>query len=151
MYRVYHNHITGSITVARTPDEEPLAYCVDVVAAQRIADALNATSAEEPTPEPAPWPTAQLVANDGVVWSREDGDDYWECGGDRVRQYPNEGFTGPVVPVTVVPTAALPGLWSALEQWLNGEERSVRTDDLRNLVGAVVGLREQIDALGLDQ
>ncbi|NCD18355.1 MAG: hypothetical protein EOL91_13830 [Actinobacteria bacterium] len=52
------------------------------------------------------------------------------------------------VPVTVVPTAALPVLWSALEQWLNGN--SDPGPDTNRLIGAVINLREQIDALGVD-
>ena len=54
-----------------------------------------------------------------------------------------------VVPVTVVPTAALPVLWSALEQWLNNGVATT-TEDMHRLVGAVESLRGQIDALGLD-
>ena len=53
-----------------------------------------------------------------------------------------------VVPVTVVPVAALPVLWSALEQWLNGN--SDPDSDTNRLIGAVINLRKQIDALGVD-
>ena len=54
-----------------------------------------------------------------------------------------------VVPVTVVPVAALPVLWSALDQWVCGTLRGSH-EDLKRLVGAVINLREQTDALGVD-
>ena len=53
-----------------------------------------------------------------------------------------------VVPVTVVPAAALPVLWSALEQWLNGNGDP--GPNTKRLIGAVINLREEIVALGVD-
>ena len=101
--------------------------------------------------EPDPWPTAPLIV------ASVDG------GGPQllsvltthsaatmtsaiVRR--SESALTNVVPVTVVPVAALPVLWSALEQWLNGN--SDPGSDTNRLVGAVINLREQIDALGVD-
>ena len=100
--------------------------------------------------EPDPWPTEPLiVASIGErreVLARNEGGGYespitsaWKGG----------PTLSDVIPVTVVPTAALPVLWSALDRWVNGPGTTAG-DDLLRLVGAVVGLREQIDALGVD-
>ena len=98
--------------------------------------------------EPDPWPTEPLIAAEGRLWFRQEDGDYLDKDG-TVRGEGRHVFAGPVVPVTVVPAAALPVLWSALEQWLNGP-RDALDNDMRRLAGAVVGLREQIDALGVD-
>ena len=121
----------------------------------------------EPTPEPDPWPMAPLIVAD---WTEGGGSGrclliadgptpaaaYVPVTGDEdydgyrlIRQgRAGETITN-VVPVTVVPVAALPVLWYALDQWLAGTLRGSH-EDLKRLVGAVVGLREQIEALGLD-
>ena len=105
----------------------------------------------EPAPEPDPWPTAPLIV------ASVDG------GGPQllsvltthsaatmtsaiVRR--SESTLTNVVPVTVVPVAALPVLWSALDQWVCGTLRGSH-EDLKRLVGAVINLREQTDALGV--
>ena len=107
----------------------------------------------EPTPEPDPWPT-----DHPLIVASVDG------GGPQllsvltthsaatmtsaiVRR--TEHTLANVVPVTVVPTGALPVLWSALEQWLNNGVATA-TEDTHRLVGAVESLRGQIDALGVD-
>ena len=115
--------------------------------------------------EPDPWPTAPLIVADrgGRVHRRgmfvkykrdadyldlaaavdiETSDVLWAEDGD-------DTLTN-VVPVTVVPVAALPVLWSALEQWINHANRILPSEETQLLVGAVVALREQIDALGVD-
>ena len=113
----------------------------------------------EPTPEPDPWPTAPLIVADwtsggveggrGLLYRETDADQYWTIR-ENESVYPEhtgDALTN-VVPVTVVPVAALPVLWSALERWLNGN--SDPGSDTNRLVGAVINLREQIDALGVD-
>ena len=109
--------------------------------------------------EPDPWPTAPLIVADwtsggveggrGLLYRETDADQYWTIR-ENESVYPEH--TGDtltnVVPVTVVPVAALPVLWSALEQWLNGNGDP--GSDTTRLVGAVINLREQIDALGVD-
>ena len=114
----------------------------------------------EPTPEPDPWPTAPLIVADwtsggqqggrGLLYRETDADQYWTIR-ENESVYPEhtgDALTN-VVPVTVVPAAALPVLWSALEQWLNSGVATA-TEDMHRLVGAVESLRGQIDALGVD-
>ena len=112
--------------------------------------ALNDASAPE-SAEPDPWPTAPLIVAsvDGggpellsIITSHA----AVAMTGAIVRR--TEHTLANVVPVTVVPAAALPVLWSALEQWLNGH--SDPDADANRLVGAVINLRGQIDALGVD-
>ena len=111
--------------------------------------------------EPDPWPTAPLIVAD---WSEENGTKsgrsvlYIDAVGNYCPTIDDEvgivrgtrDTLSNVIPVTVVPTAALPVLWSALEQWLNNGVATAATEDMHRLVGAVESLREQIDALGLD-
>ena len=99
--------------------------------------------------EPDPWPTEPLIVADmegkRELFSRNVEGAY-ESHTFYVDSDTIEPFTN-VVPVTVVPVAALPVLWSALEQWLNG--KSDPDSDTTRLIGAVINLREQIDALGV--
>ena len=107
--------------------------------------------------EPDPRPTAPLIVADWTSGGVEGGRGllYRETGYYLVvfenesiyPKHPGDTLSN-VVPVTVVPVAALPVLWSALEQWLNGN--SDPGPDMNRLVGAVINLREQIDALGVD-
>lgn len=97
--------------------------------------------------EPDPWPTEPLIAAEGRLWFRQEDGDYLDKDG-TVRGEGRHTFAGPVVPVTVAPAAALPVLWSALDQWLNNLDTA--TEDVNRLVGAVINLRDQTDALGLD-
>lgn len=104
--------------------------------------------------EPDPWPTAPLIVatfrDKRYVFGRTNIASYDSPTGG-VEAYPDCQSDAPltnVVPVTVVPAAALPVLWSALEQWLNGN--SDPGPDTNRLIGAVINLREQIDALGVD-
>lgn len=106
---------------------------------------------ERIAPEPDPWPTAPLIVAsvDGggpqllsIITSHA----AVAMTSAIVRR--SEHTLTNVVPVTVVPVAALPVLWSALEQWLNGN--SDPGPDMNRLVGAVINLREQINALGVD-
>ena len=110
--------------------------------------------------EPDPWPTHELIVADwtsvgqqggrGLLYRETDTDQYWTIRENESVYPEHTGDTlANVVPVTVVPTAALPVLWSALDRWVHGPGTTAG-DDLRRLVGAVVGLREQIDALGVD-
>ena len=147
-----------------TPEQwESLATAVDALSSALAAvrplaewemDLLNAA-----TPEPDPWPTAPLIVADwtsggveggrGLLYRETDADQYWTIR-ENESVYPEhagDALTN-VVPVTVVPVAALPVLWSALEQWLNGNGDP--GSDTTRLVGAVINLREQIDALGVD-
>ena len=147
-----------------TPEQwESLATAVDALSSALAAvrplaewemDLLNAA-----TPEPEPWPTEPLIVADwtsggqqggrGLLYRETDADQYWTIR-ENESVYPEhagDALTN-VVPVTVVPVAALPVLWSALEQWLNGN--SDPGPDMTRLVGAVINLREQIDALGVD-
>ena len=114
---------------------------------------------ERIAPEPDPWPTAPLIVADwtsggveggrGLLYRETDADQYWTIRENESVYPEHSGDTlTNVVPVTVVPVAALPVLWSALEQWLNGN--SDPGPDMNRLVGAVINLREQIDALGVD-
>ena len=109
--------------------------------------------------EPDPWPTAPLIVADwtsggqhggrGLLYRETDADQYWTIR-ENESVYPEhtgDALTN-VVPVTVVPTAALPVLWSALEQWLNGNGDP--GPDTNRLIGAVINLRGQINALGVD-
>ena len=110
--------------------------------------------------EPNQRPTDPLIVADwtsesgqqggrGLLYRETDADQYWTIR-ENESVYPEhtgDALTD-VVPVTVVPVAALPVLWSALEQWLNGN--SDPGSDMNRLVGAVINLREQIDALGVD-
>ena len=111
--------------------------------------------------EPDPWPTHELIVATREGKGRRlmgayslTSRDYADITGMRAGEvddmvtHHREPLTN-VVPVTVVPVAALPVLWSALEQWLNGHSDPDAATN--KLVGAVVGLREQIDALRLDQ
>ena len=101
--------------------------------------------------EPDPWPTEQLIVAD-MEGKRELFSRYTEEAYESSTFYVDsdtiDALTN-VVPVTVVPTAALPVLWSALEQWLNNGAATA-TEDTQRLVGAVESLRGQIDALGVD-
>ena len=110
--------------------------------------------------EPDPWPMAPLIVADwtscgqqggrGLLYRETDTDQYWTIR-ENESVYPEhtgDALTN-VVPVTVVPAAALPVLWSALEQWLNNGVATA-TEDTHRLVGAVESLRGQIDALGVD-
>ena len=101
--------------------------------------------------EPDPWPTAPLIVADRKgkreLFSRNVEGAY-ESSTFYVDSDTIDALTN-VVPVTVVPTAALPVLWSALEQWLNNGAATA-TEDTQRLVGAVESLRGQIDALGVD-
>ena len=109
--------------------------------------------------EPDPRPTAPLIVADwtsggveggrGLLYRETDADQYWTIR-ENESVYPEragDALTN-VVPVTVVPAAALPVLWSALEQWLNGNGDP--GPDTNRLIGAVINLRKQIDALGVD-
>ena len=98
-----------------------------------------------------PWPTAQWVWHAGRLWEacNDNGTPYYTDAAGNIRDYPAHMFDGPTVPVRPVPVAALPALWSALERWLNGN--SDPGPDMNRLVGAVINLREQIDALGTDE
>ena len=105
--------------------------------------------------EPDPWPTAPLIvatlsspsrSTKRLLLARNSNGDYVD--GVRSALQEIDTLTN-VVPVTVVPTAALPVLWSALEQWLNNGAATA-TEDTQRLVGAVESLRGQIDALGVD-
>ena len=114
--------------------------------------------------EPDPWPTAPLIVatRSGRYEGRTllqryvtDGD-YVDILGvaqgiveDVAIEGRDDDSLANVVPVTVVPVAALPVLWSALEQWLNNGVATF-TEDVNRLVGAVESLRGQIDALGVD-
>ena len=115
---------------------------------------------ERIAPEPDPWPTEPLIVADwtsggqqggrGLLYRETDTDQYWTIRENEsvYPEHPGDTLTN-VVPVTVVPTAALPVLWSALEQWLNNGVATA-TEDTHRLVGAVESLRGQIDALGVD-
>jgi hypothetical protein len=110
--------------------------------------------------EPDPWPTAPLIVAD---WSEDNGNKsdrsvlYIDAVGNYCPTIDDEvgivrgtrDTLANVIPVTVVPAAALPVLWSALEQWLNNGLATF-TEDMHRLVGAVESLRGQIDALGVD-
>lgn len=101
--------------------------------------------------EPDPWPTALLIVADmggkRELFMRNDIGCY-ESSTFYVASDTIEPFTD-VVPMTAVPTGALPVLWSALEQWLNNGVATA-TEDTHRLVGAVESLRGQIDALEVD-
>ena len=147
-----------------TPEQwESLATAVDALSSALAAvrplaewemDLLNAA-----TPEPDPWPTAPLIVADWTESAGKSGRGllYKDDSGDHcptideevgiVRDYRCDTLTN-VVPVTVVPVAALPVLWSALDQWVCGTLRGSH-EDLKRLVGAVINLREQTDALGV--
>ena len=123
-------------------------------------EALLETQRAKPvsaTPEPDPWPTEPLIVAD---WVRESGakgsgllvggdDTYLTEHGELLDAEVGDTLTN-VVPVTIVPVAALPVLWSALEQWLNNANRIPPSEETHRLVGAVESLRGQIDALGVD-
>ena len=94
----------------------------------------------------ADWATAKTMGH-GLLYL--DGNEYIAIESGRVLRKGRDTLTS-VVPVTVVPAAALPVLWSALEQWLNHANRILPSEETQLLVGAVVALREQIDALGVD-
>lgn len=102
--------------------------------------------------EPDPWPTAPLIvatmADEHRTLLMRVNDDTTYENTTRVAERGVHTLTN-VVPVTIVPAAALPVLWSALEQWLNNGVATA-TEDMRRLVGAVESLRGQIDALGVD-
>lgn len=110
--------------------------------------------------EPDPWPTAPLIVaqREGkfgapcyALWMRDGTVNYASIASKTVLwAQPDMHTLTNVVPVTVVPTAALPVLWSALERWLNHANRILPSEETQLLVGAVVALREQIDALGVD-
>ena len=148
-----------------TPEQwESLATAVDALSSALAAvrplaewemDLLNAA-----TPKPDPWPTAPLIVADwtsggveggrGLLYRETDADQYWTIR-ENESVYPEhagDALTN-VVPVTVVPVAALPVLWSALEQWLNNANRIPPSEETHRLVGAVESLRGQIDALGV--
>ena len=104
--------------------------------------------------EPDPWPTHELIVADWIAGAAKghgllylDGHEYVTIESGHVLREGRDTLTN-VVPVTVIPVAALPVLWSALEQWLNGN--SDPDSDTNRLIGAVINLREQIDALGVD-
>ena len=103
--------------------------------------------------EPDPWPTAPLIVattNTGrELFTRTVGGGSYESAENFLCADSEHDTLTNVVPVTVVPVAALPVLWSALEQWLAGTLRGSH-EDLKRLVGAVINLRGQIDALGVD-
>ena len=133
---------------------------VDPLDAEVLAGLLRWKVDVTPTPEPDPWPTEPLIVADwtsggqqggrGLLYCEADADQYWTIR-ENESVYPEH--TGDtltnVVPVTVVPVAALPVLWSALEQWLNNANRIPPSEETHRLVGAVESLRGQIDALGV--
>ena len=103
--------------------------------------------------ESDPWPTAPLIVAtaNGQRCILHRGSAAYRDIEDFSAYFPESPDTlSNVVPVTVVPIAALPVLWSALEQWLNNANRIPPSEETHRLVGAVESLRGQIDALGVD-
>ena len=95
--------------------------------------------------EPDPWPTEPLIAAEGRLWFRQEDGDYLDKDG-TVRGEGRHTFAGPVVPVTVVPTAE----WEVLVEKVRSFD-AARTDNQWRVVTARAAelLVAATDALGV--